>query len=102
MAEAFRRRGWEVRTRIGVSGFRVDLGVVHPEIAGAYLAGIECDGARYRSSATARDRDKLRQAVLEGLGWTILRVRSTDWFRNPGAVAERIDNELRDLLEKDR
>ena len=102
MAEALRAKGWEVRTQIGVSGFRVDLGVVHPDFAGSYLAGIECDGARYHSSATARDRDKLRQAVLEGLGWTIRRIWSTDWFRNPTIVSGRVHVELERLLEEDR
>ena len=102
VAEAFRDKGWEVRTQIGVSDFRVDLGVVHPDHAGSYLAGIECDGARYHSSATARDRDKIRQSVLEGLGWTILRIWSTDWFRNPGAATERIQIELKRLLDKER
>ena len=92
----------EVRTQIGVSGFRVDLGVVHPDYAGNYLAGIECDGARYHSSATARDRDKVRQAVLEDLGWTILRVWSTDWFRNPLDVADRLHDKLKRLFEEDR
>ena len=102
VAEGLRTKGWEVRTQIGVSGFRVDLGVVHPDFAGSYLAGVECDGARYHSSATARDRDKLRQAVLEGLGWTILRIWSTDWFRNPLIVAERVHVELERLLEEAR
>ena len=82
--------------------FRVDLGVVHPDYAGTYLAGIECDGARYHSSATARDRDKVRQAVLEGLGWTILRVWSTDWFQHPLDVADRLHDKLEQLLEADR
>ena len=102
VAEALRTKGWEVRTQIGVSGFRVDLGVVHPNYAGSFIAGIECDGAAYHSSATARDRDKVRQAVLEGLGWKILRVWSTDWFRNPSAVADRLQLDLEQLLEKDR
>lgn len=102
VAEAFRAKGWEVRTQIGVSGFRIDLGVVNPDRAGAFLAGIECDGARYHSSATARDRDKVRQAVLEGLGWNILRVWSTDWFRDPDAVTERLHERLETLLEADR
>ncbi len=102
VAGALRSRGWDVRTQIGVSGFRVDLGVVHPDFAGSYLAGVECDGARYHSSATARDRDKLRQAVLEGLGWTILRVWSTDWFRNPTDVAAKTHDKLQLLLEEDR
>ena len=102
VADALRTKGWQVRTQIGVSGFRVDLGVVHPDYAGNYLAGVECDGASYHSSATARDRDKVRQAVLEGLGWTILRVWSTDWFRNPTSVAIRLHTELERLLEDDR
>ena len=102
VADRFRAKGWEVRTQIGVSGFRVDLGVVHPNYAGNYLAGIECDGARYHSSATARDRDKVRQAVLEGLGWTIFRVWSTEWFRNPSSVTDRIHLGLARLLEEDQ
>src|SRR5262249_19221488 len=38
------------------------------------------------------DRDRLRQAVLEGLGWRIHRVWSTDWFHSP-------ESELRRLLD---
>lgn len=102
IAAAFRAKGWEVRTQIGVSGFRIDLGIVNPDRAGAYLAGIECDGATYHSSATARDRDKVRQAVLENLGWNILRIWSTDWFRNPSVVVERLNEALEALLEQDR
>lgn len=102
IADAIATCGWEIRTQIGVSGFRVDLGVVHPDFAGTFLAGIECDGAQYHSSATARDRDKVRQAVLEGLGWTILRIWSTDWFRNSATVVERINDELETLLANDR
>ena len=103
VADALRAKGWEVRTQIGVSGFRVDLGIGHPDYAGRYLAGIECDGARYHSSATARDRDKIRQAVLEGLGWTILRIWSTEWFRNPSHVVDRIIHpELARRLDEDR
>lgn len=99
---AIEAKGWELRPQIGVSGFRIDLGVVHPEHAGVYLAGIECDGATYHSSATARDRDKVRQAVLESLGWKILRIWSTDWFKNSQLVVERIHEMLLDHLESDR
>jgi len=102
VAAAFRAKGWEARTQIGVSGFRIDLGIVNPDRAGAYLAGIECDGATYHRSATARDRDKVRQAVLEGLGWTILRIWSTDWFRDPAAVVDRLHQKLEQLLRDDR
>lgn len=99
---AIEAKGWELRPQIGVSGFRIDLGVVHPDHAGVYLAGVECDGATYHGSATARDRDKVRQAVLENLGWTILRVWSTDWFKNSKAVVERIHDALTNHLEDDR
>ncbi|MCK7476049.1 MAG: hypothetical protein MZV49_26950 [Rhodopseudomonas palustris] len=73
VASALEARGWRVVTQVGVSGFRIDLGIRHPDHAGLYLAGIECDGATYHSSATARDRDKVREQVLRGLGWNILR-----------------------------
>ncbi|SOH94851.1 Part of AAA domain-containing protein [Monaibacterium marinum] len=94
--------GWEVRTQIGVSGYRIDLGIVHPDRAGRYLAGVECDGATYHSSPTARDRDRMRQAVLEGLGWRIERIWSTEWFLHRRDVLERIDADLRAQLKLDR
>ncbi|MCY4431854.1 MAG: DUF3320 domain-containing protein, partial [Rhodospirillales bacterium] len=102
VAVSLRAKGWDVSTQIGVSGFRIDLGIVHPDRAGSYLCGIECDGARYHSSATARDRDKVRQSVLEGLGWRILRIWSTDWFKSRHSVTERIDRQIQHLLDEVR
>ncbi len=94
--------GWQVHPQIGVSSFRIDLGIVHPDRPGDYLAGVECDGAMYHSAATARDRDKVRQAVLEGLGWSMLRIWSTDvWINAKGAI-KRVDDALRTLLEESR
>lgn len=68
---------------MGVAGYRIDIGIVHPDRPGSYILGLECDGATYHSSKAARDRDRLRQAVLEGLNWRIHRVWSTDWYRDP-------------------
>lgn len=102
VAGALRARGWDVRTQIGVSGYRIDLGVVHPDKAGAFLAGVECDGATYHRSATARDRDQIREGVLRNLGWEIVRVWSTDWFMRPGAALDRLDAALKKLLEDGR
>ena len=98
VSEALRKKGWEVRTQIGVGGYRVDLGVVHPEYSGQFLAGIECDGARYHSAKSARDRDILRQMVLEGLGWSILRIWSTDWWYDNEKCMDKLHQELEDLL----
>lgn len=102
VAQALGRKGWQVHTQIGASSFRVDLGVVHPDYAGRYLAGVECDGATYHRSATARDRDKLREQVLRGLGWEIVRIWSTDWWVNPGGTLERVHAQLTTLLGADR
>ncbi len=62
---------------------------------GRYLMGIECDGATYHSSRSTRDRDRVRQGVLEGLGWTIRRIWSTDWFKHPHAELKPIIEELK-------
>ena len=102
IAAALEARGWQVDTQVGVSGFRIDLGIVHPEKPGAYLAGVECDGATYHRSPVARDRDKIRQQVLENLGWTILRVWSTDWWYDPVTAIEQLDGTLNSLIEKER
>ncbi|MBY0410434.1 MAG: DUF559 domain-containing protein, partial [Burkholderiaceae bacterium] len=102
VAAALGRKGWQVHTQIGASSFRVDLGVVHPDFAGRYLAGVECDGATYHRSATARDRDKLREQVLRGLGWEIVRIWSTDWWVDPGGTLERVHTALTQLLDKNR
>jgi len=83
VARALQSKGLDVRKQVGCGGFRIDLALVDPERPGSYVLGIECDGATYHSSANARDRDRLRQEVLEGLGWTICRIWSTDWVRDP-------------------
>lgn len=91
--------GWEVHSQVGCAGFSIDLAVVDPHNPGRYLLGIECDGATYHSSATARDRDRLRQEVLEGLGWTIHRIWSTDWFLRPRPVLDSLQQRLRQLAD---
>ncbi|MCX6938307.1 MAG: DUF3320 domain-containing protein [Verrucomicrobia bacterium] len=100
VAEALRGKGWEVLTQIGCSAYRIDLGVLHPEQRGRFLAGVECDGATYHRAATARDRDRLRQRFLEGLGWRMVRTWSTDWFRDPAKEAERLHALLKEFKEK--
>lgn len=96
------RLGWQIVPQVGISGFRVDIGIKHPELPGAYLAGVECDGATYHRSATARDRDKVREQILRGLGWSIVRVWSTDWWFDPKGATERLHNALSELLEMSR
>jgi very-short-patch-repair endonuclease len=95
-----RSAGWVVHPQVGCSGYRIDLAVVDPRAPGRYLVGIECDGRTYHSGATARDRDRLRQHVLENLGWTIHRIWSTDWWLNAEGEIEKITKLLASLIEE--
>lgn len=102
VARGLQQKGWTVHPQIGVSAYRIDMGIVHPDLPGLYLAGIECDGAMYHSSAYARERDKIRQGVLDGLGWTLFRVWSTDWWTNRSKALEELDQALNQHLEAAR
>jgi very-short-patch-repair endonuclease len=102
VAERLRSLGWTVRTQVGVSRYRIDLAVVHPDAPGRFLAGIECDGATYHSAPSARDRDRIRHIVLEQLGWRLLRIWSTDFFLDEKTSMAKLDARLRELLEEDR
>jgi len=92
VAAEIKKMGYEVVPQVGCSGYRIDIGVVDPVNPGNYLLGVECDGANYRSSSSARDRDRLRDQVLTQLGWRIHHVWAPAW------VARR-DSEIRRLKE---
>lgn len=84
------RNGYKLATQVGCSGFRIDIAVKHPFLSGRYVLGIECDGASYHSARTARERDRLRQDVLENMGWRIYRIWSTDWIKDPLTEGKRL------------
>jgi very-short-patch-repair endonuclease len=88
--EELSRRGISLIPQVGASGYRIDFGVLDDEAEGKFVCGIECDGVSYHSSETARDRDRLRQQVLEARGWDIHRVWSTDWFKDRSGQIERL------------
>jgi very-short-patch-repair endonuclease len=90
VARAVESLGYQVHRQVGIAGFFVDLGVLHPKQPGRYVLGIECDGAAYHHSRSARDRDRLRQAVLEDHGWIIHRIWSTDWFQRPSEQLRKV------------
>ena len=94
--------GYEVDHQVGSAGFRIDLGVRHAERPGRYILAVECDGARYHGALWARERDRLRQDVLEGLGWQFHRIWSTDWFYRREQEIERLRAALQEALAKSR
>ena len=77
------------------------MAVVDPQSPGKYIIGIECDGASYHSSSVARDRDRLRQQVLEGLGWQIYRIWSTEWYQNREHSIKRVLKAIEDSKNPD-
>ena len=84
------KNGYNVTTQVGCSGYRIDMAVKHPTLSGIFVLGIECDGATYHSARTARERDRLRQTVLEDIGWTIYRIWSTDWIKDPKTEGSKL------------
>lgn len=90
IAAEIRRMGYLVDHQVGTVGFKIDLGIRHPDRPGTYILAVECDGATYHSALWARERDRLRQEVLEHLGWKFHRVWSTDWFYRRAAELERL------------
>ena len=87
--DALIKEGFDVDTQIGVSGYKIDLGI-YDKSASKYILGIECDGAAYHSSKEARERDIHRQRYLESRGWKILRIWSKDWWKDPKNEIEKI------------
>ena len=103
VCDFLRSEGFSVDTQIGCSGFRIDLGLKRPD-SSDYVLAIECDGAAYHSARNARDRDRLRQEILERMGWKFYRVWSTDWFRNKTIEQQRLleaaNNALKNKTEE--
>ncbi|HFR3896865.1 TPA: AAA domain-containing protein, partial [Streptococcus suis] len=90
------REGYTVHTQVGDSGYKIDLAIVHPNSSGRYLLAIECDGRAYHSSKTARDRDRLRQEILEGKGWKFYRIWSSNWLYDNNNEK----NSIRDAIQE--
>ena len=97
--ESLESKGYEVHPQVGEGSFRIDLGIKHPEYPHGYLMGIECDGARYHSSKSARERDVIRQRHLENLGWQIHRIWSTDWWSNSKKEVAKVKTKIEKLLK---
>jgi very-short-patch-repair endonuclease len=95
VAAALRGAGHNVESQVGVAGFFVDLAVVDPEVPAGYVLGIECDGKQYDAARSSRDRDRLRQQVLEDRGWKIHRVWSVDWFHRPNEQLAKLTESIK-------
>ena len=106
IASFLEENGYTVDRQIGCAGFRVDLAIVDDENPGKYILGITTDGKMYASSKVARDRDRLREQVLTGLGWKLYHLWSTDWYRNRDLGRKKlldfVENSIRETREEER
>ncbi len=104
VAEAIRKRGFDARTNVGCSGYRIDIGIVNPDNKADYILGILCDGYNYSASKSARDREIVQIGILRKLGWKVMRLWSMDWWTDKDAVmaaiVERINKALDGTLEE--
>ena len=106
VADEIKFRDYIANPQVGSAGYRIDIGVKHLDIPRQYLLAVECDGATYHSSQNARDRDRLRQEILEEKGWVFHRIWSTDWFQERGQEIEKLIGAIKvrhqEILEKER
>lgn len=93
--------GYTIEPQVGTAGFRIDIGVRHPAHPGTFALGVECDGYQYHSAPAARDRDRLRDEVLKGLGWRLHRLWGTGWYRNRDREEERLRAAIEDAIDAD-
>ena len=100
VAYAINTLGYDYHPQVGMAGFFVDIGILDPRNPERYVLGVECDGAAYHSSLYARDRDRLRQTILEKRGWTIHRIWSTDWFYRQQHEIEKLKAAIERAVER--
>ena len=102
VAGVIRNLGFQCEYQVGVAGFFIDIGVINPDRPGEYLIGIECDGASYHSSTSVRDRDRLRQEILEAKRWELHRIWSTNWFHSRSIEIDRLEKVLKGKVKEGR
>lgn len=98
VGERIKALGCEIEYQVGVGKYRIDIGVRHPDWPHGFLLGVECDGATYHSSRSARERDRYRQEILEGLGWYLHRIWSTNWFNDQHSEIEKLRLRMEETL----
>ncbi|MDU7418654.1 MAG: DUF4011 domain-containing protein [Metamycoplasma hominis] len=98
--DELKKLGYKVNTQVGCSKFKIDLAIVDDKNPSKYILGIECDGATYHSSKSARDRDAIRQMLLESRGWIIHRIWSLNWFKNKRRELEKIVDKVNQIKQK--
>ena len=97
ISKRLKENGLDVKCNIGTSGFKIDIGIVHPEKPQQYILGILVDGHYYYNANTTNDREMVMPSVLKALGWNIFRVWTIDWFDNSNKITDAIIERVKEL-----
>lgn len=98
IGQRLQEQGLQVQCNIGSSGFKIDMGVVHPQKEKQYILGILIDGTYYYNARTANDREMVMPGVLKALGWNLHRIWTMDWYENSDRIIDGIVNKVQELL----
>ncbi|MFN8817506.1 MAG: AAA domain-containing protein [bacterium] len=91
--KALTESGYRVQTQWKVGAFRIDMVVIGTDSG---RVALECDGDRFHPpEEISRDLD--RQRILERLGWRFVRLRGSEFFRDPALAMTRIRTRLKEL-----
>ncbi len=97
IGKKLQEKGLEVKCNIGTSGFKVDIGIIHPDKPQQYILGIVVDGFYYYNAHTTNDREMVMPSVLKALGWNIHRIWTIDWHENSNKIIDTIIEKVRHL-----
>ena len=90
VAKTLTDRGYHLVQQWKVGAYRLDMVAVY----GKKTVAIECDGERWHSGETKIREDMERQVILERLGWRFIRIRGSEYYRDPEKAMERVIKEL--------
>ncbi len=97
ICEKLEAKGFKTRSNIGTSGFKIDIGVVHPNNPEVFILGIITDGKYYRDAETTNDRESVMPSMLRHLGWNLHRVWTLDWHEHIDRIMKEITASLEEL-----
>ncbi len=92
VATALTNRGFHLIQQYEVGAYRLDMVAVSK---GRKVA-IECDGEFWHSGEAKIREDMERQTILERSGWCFIRIRGSEYYRNPEKTINRVVKELKE------
>lgn len=93
VAKALVAQGYQVVQQWPVGSYRIDM--VISDAQGR--VALECDGERWHSGDAKIREDMERQTILERLGWRFIRLRGSEYYRNPEKAMQHVFSNLTEL-----